>query len=256
MERLFHEGKKTSGEPGRRNSNLRHMGANGLSVRVRILMTNEEVRPEHFAKWAGQNNSPDKFDQQESVTGMLLLENIDQINGDSAHVNHSIGQSARGVLLITTHDWRSHASYGLPQPDQRVEATEPGDNDIKAQKSAKEPESKTAESKAASYLPIKSARKVVLLNVDDLDWMQSAHNHVILHTGTQSHRLRGTLDSFEQKLPQNKFVRISRSKIVHIGRIKELELLVSRACRVKLHDGTSLTLSRRYRGNFQELGLL
>jgi DNA-binding LytR/AlgR family response regulator len=218
-------------------------------------MTNEEVRPEHFAKWAGQSNGPDKLDGQESVTGMLLLENVEQINGDGLPIEHSISQSARGVLLITTDDWRAQASYSLPQPDQRVEAIDSGDSAVKVEKSSKEP-ARIADSKTASYLPIKSSRKVVLLKVEDLDWLQSAHNHVILHAGKQAHRLRGTLDSFEQKLPQNKFVRISRSKIVHIARIKELELLVSRACRLKLHDGTSLTLSRRYRGNFEERGLL
>jgi DNA-binding LytR/AlgR family response regulator len=222
-------------------------------------MTNEEVRPEHFAKWVRESNGPEKLDEQESVAGTLLLENIAQIDGDSAHVNRSTEQSAQGVLLITTDDWRSQAYYSLPasfESNQKVEASEPVDTAVKVPRSAKESESKTGESKTTSYLPIKSSRKVVLLNVEDLDWIQSAHNHVILHAGKQSHRLRGTLDSFEQKLPQNKFVRISRSKIVQIARIKELELLVSRACRLKLHDGTSLTLSRRYRGNFQELGLL
>jgi DNA-binding LytR/AlgR family response regulator len=218
-------------------------------------MTNEEVRPEHFAKWVGQSNGPDKPDEQESVTGTLLLEDVKPINGDSLSIDHSTGQSARGVLLITTDDWRSQAYYSLAQADKRVVATNSGDSAVKVEKPSKEPE-RIAESKTASYLPIKSSRKVVLLKVEDLDWLQSAHNHVILHAGKQAHRLRGTLDSFEQKLPQNKFVRISRSKIVHIARIKELELLVSRACRLKLHDGTSLTLSRRYRGNFEGRGLL
>ena len=247
--------KKHPANLGRRNSNLRHMGANGLSVRVRILMTNEEVRPEHFAKWVGQSNGHDKLAEQESVAGMLLLENVEQIDGERLPIDHSTGQSARGVLLITTDDWRSRASYSLASSNQRIEVAEPGDSAVEVEKSSKEPE-RISESKTASYLPIKSARKVVLLKVEDLDWIQSAHNHVILHAGKQCHRLRGTLDSFEQKLPQNKFVRISRSKIVHIARIKELELLVSRACRLKLHDGTSLTLSRRYRGNFEERGLL
>jgi DNA-binding LytR/AlgR family response regulator len=51
-------------------------------------------------------------------------------------------------------------------------------------------------------------------------------------------------------------VRISRFNIVQIDRIKELELFDSGDCRLTLHTGTRLTLSRRYRANLRRRGLL
>ena len=60
----------------------------------------------------------------------------------------------------------------------------------------------------------------------------------------------------ELRLPTDRFVRISRFYIVQIDRIKELELFDSGDCRVTLHTGTKLTLSRRYRANFKTRGLL
>jgi len=105
-------------------------------------------------------------------------------------------------------------------------------------------------------LPVKFHRRVTLLRYDDIDWIRAAHNYVSLHVGKNTHRLRGTLQSIESRLPEGRFIRISRSMIVQIARIRELELLVSGNCRVELHDGTSLTLSRRHRANLQKMGWL
>jgi two-component system LytT family response regulator len=118
------------------------------------------------------------------------------------------------------------------------------------------PGSKSKALKAIEHLPVKSDRKVVLLKVDDIDWIESAHNYVTLRLGKRSHLMRGTLDSIELRLPTDRFVRISRFYIVQIDRIKEFELFDSGDCRVTLHTGTRLTLSRRYRVNFQKRGLL
>jgi DNA-binding LytR/AlgR family response regulator len=97
---------------------------------------------------------------------------------------------------------------------------------------------------------------VVLLKVEDIDCIESAHNYVILRVGKQSYLLRGTLDSIELRLPADKFVRISRFSIVQIDQIKEFELLPSGDRRLTLHTGTKLILSRRYRANFRRRGLL
>jgi two-component system LytT family response regulator len=108
----------------------------------------------------------------------------------------------------------------------------------------------------AGCLPVKCHRRVVLLKYDDIDWIGAAHNYVNVQAGKQSHLLRGTLQSIELRLPAGRFVRLSHSMIVQIARIKELERLLWGNWRVELHDGTSLTLSRRYRANFQEMGWL
>ena len=59
----------------------------------------------------------------------------------------------------------------------------------------------------------------------------------------------------ESRLPAAKFARISRSVIVNIERIKELQPLFHGEYSVILHQGTQLTLSRRYRDKLPQLGL-
>jgi two-component system LytT family response regulator len=109
--------------------------------------------------------------------------------------------------------------------------------------------------KMPERLPVKSSGRVVFVRVEDIDWVEAAHNYIVLHVGKESHLLRETMNSFEGRLAPEKFVRISRSTIVNIDRIKELQPLFYGEYTVTLQNGTRLTLSRRYRDKLQQLGL-
>lgn len=101
-------------------------------------------------------------------------------------------------------------------------------------------------------LVIKSGGRVFFLDTDDIDWIEAEGNYVSVHTGKKSHLLRETISSLETKLDPKKFLRIHRSSIVKIDRIKELQPWFHGEYRVLLMDGTQLTLSRNYRENLQE----
>jgi two-component system LytT family response regulator len=102
---------------------------------------------------------------------------------------------------------------------------------------------------------VKSGGRVLLINLADIDWIEAAHNYVELHVAKQSHLLRETMNAIESRLPLEKFVRISRSVIVNVSRVKELQPLFYGEYTVTLQDGTRLTLSRRYRDKLPLLGL-
>ena len=104
-------------------------------------------------------------------------------------------------------------------------------------------------------LAVKTSGKVIFVKLEDIDYIESAHNYVELHVEKQSHLLRETLNSIEARLPIQKFVRISRSVIVNIERVKELQPLFYGEYAVTLQNGTRLTLSRRYRDKLKQLGL-
>jgi two-component system LytT family response regulator len=94
---------------------------------------------------------------------------------------------------------------------------------------------------------------VVLVKAEDLDWVEAADNYVNLHVGKESHLLRETMNSLEGRLPADRFVRISRSVIVNLDRIKELQPLFHGEYAVILRDGTRVTLSRGYRDRLDVL---
>jgi two-component system LytT family response regulator len=102
-------------------------------------------------------------------------------------------------------------------------------------------------------LVVRSGGRILILRVDDVDWVEAAANYVKLHVGTRVYLLRETMNHLEDKLDPARFIRIHRSTIVRVDRIKELEPLFQGDYLVILHDGSRLTSSRSYRERLQEL---
>jgi len=68
---------------------------------------------------------------------------------------------------------------------------------------------------------------------------------VQIHSGAQSHVLKMSISALESQLNSGRFVRIHRSTIVNMDRIRWLEPSVRGNYRVTLHDGTQLVMSRK-----------
>lgn len=105
----------------------------------------------------------------------------------------------------------------------------------------------------AQRLAVKTGGRILFVNFDDIDWMESADNYVEIHLGKESILHRQTLNEMEQAIDSKKFLRISRTTIVNISRVKELEPLFHGEYSVRLRDGTRLTLTRSYRSKVQQL---
>ncbi len=112
-----------------------------------------------------------------------------------------------------------------------------------------------APTKPIERLAIKSGGRIVVVKTADIAWIESAHNYVEIHDDKQAHLLRESIGSIETRLPSDKFVRISRSVIVNVDRVKELEPLFGGEYTVTLQNGQRVTLSRRYRHKLPQLGL-
>lgn len=109
------------------------------------------------------------------------------------------------------------------------------------------------EKKYLERLVVKSVGRVFFLKVDEIDWIEAAGNYVKLHAGREAHMIRETMNGIEAKLDPDKFLRIHRSTVVHIDRIKELHPMFSGDYAVILRNGTELALSRNYRERLLEL---
>jgi two-component system LytT family response regulator len=110
-----------------------------------------------------------------------------------------------------------------------------------------------SEKKYLDRLVVKTVGRVFFLKTDEIDWIEAAGNYVKLHVGRESHMIRETMNGIETKLDPDKFIRIHRSTVVHIDRIKELHPMFSGDYAVMLRDGTELALSRNYRERFLEM---
>jgi two-component system LytT family response regulator len=100
-------------------------------------------------------------------------------------------------------------------------------------------------------LMIKASGRVVLLKVGEIDFIEADGNYAKLHVGRKAHLLREKMHDLEGRLDPAKFVRIHRSVIVNLDRIKELHPHFNGDYIVVLEDGRQLRLSRTRRENLE-----
>lgn len=92
-------------------------------------------------------------------------------------------------------------------------------------------------------LVIRTRGKVSFLKPSEIDWIEADGKYVKLHTGRETHTVRQRLGRLEARLAPHGFVRVHRSAIVNVDRIKELEPWFHGEYVVILKDGTKLTSS-------------
>jgi two-component system LytT family response regulator len=96
---------------------------------------------------------------------------------------------------------------------------------------------------------------VLFVATKDIDWIEAEGNYVRLHVGKREYEFRETLTELEERLSPADFLRIHRSTIVNIQRIKEIQAWFHGYHRVLLQDGTELRMSRYQHESAIKLGL-
>ncbi len=186
------------------------------------------------------------------------------------------------VVFVTAHDrhavraFRVHALDYLLKPidDERFDETlqravreieRARDSDVARRvaavvgemtgSAAAAPETAPASSArpSASSWPVRSKGKVTFVRLADLDWVEAEGDYLKLHAGAKSWLVRETMASAEKRLPARRFLRIHRSTIVNVDRIRELSSFDNGDWAVRLQDGTELRLSRTYRDAVERL---
>jgi two-component system LytT family response regulator len=99
---------------------------------------------------------------------------------------------------------------------------------------------------------VKGEGASVLVQVKDIDYFESAGNYIKICVGRDRYLLRETMNGLETSLDPGQFVRIHRSFIVNLDRVRGFEPYFHGDYVVRLHDGRSLTLSRTFRDKVEE----
>jgi two-component system LytT family response regulator len=99
----------------------------------------------------------------------------------------------------------------------------------------------------AERLVVNTAGRVVFVKVADIDWLEATGNYVTIHAGREKHMFRETLRNLGDRLDPARFVRLHRSSVVNVDRLREL-LPWARGEQVAvLNDGTQLPIGRAFR---------
>lgn len=101
-------------------------------------------------------------------------------------------------------------------------------------------------------LLVRERGRAFFVRVNEVDWFEAGGNYVRVHMGRVTHRVRLPLAQLESRLDRRAFRRISRSHIVRIDGIRELQPWFHGDGLVILTSGAKLRLSRRYRDRLYE----
>lgn len=96
-------------------------------------------------------------------------------------------------------------------------------------------------------LVIRARGRVFFIKTDAVDWVEANGDYARLHSGERSYLVRRTMNEMESRLDPRLFVRISRSSIVQLDRIRDLVPAARGEYRVRLTTGPELKLTRGYR---------
>lgn len=102
-------------------------------------------------------------------------------------------------------------------------------------------------------LAVRSAGKTVFVDVEDVDWVEAAENYVQLHAGRSGHLLHVAMNTLEKSLDPEMFLRIHRSVIVNVTRIRELQPALHGAYVLTLSTGVRLQSGRMYNEKLKAL---
>ena len=199
----------------------------------------------------------------------LLLLDVEMQDADGFQVLESIPRDqAPIVILISAHDqyamraFEAHAlDYLLKPLDQqrlhtaieraRAELFKNQDHQLTHRILDLLSEAKTA-AQPERRLVIKTAGRVVLVDIDEIDWVEAAGNYVKLKTASGIYLLREGISHLSERLDPGQFARIHRSVIVNLRKVKELQPCNRGEYIVVLKDGKQLSCSRSYRAKLQQ----
>ena len=102
------------------------------------------------------------------------------------------------------------------------------------------------ERRYTTRLVVRERGRVFFLRTESIDWIEAAGNYARLHVGREDHLLRETMKTLEARLDPAVFVRIHRSAIVNLERVREMVPSFHGEFTVVLDGGTRLASSRGY----------
>ena len=93
--------------------------------------------------------------------------------------------------------------------------------------------------------------RIQFLTIDDVRWIEAEENYARICTGRASYLIRETIQSLENRLDPEMFMRVHRSAIVNLRHVKEIRRKAPGASLI-LSGGHQVPLSRTYRSRFRD----
>lgn len=189
------------------------------------------------------------------MTIQTLLADDETLACEKLRQASSRGEAPTEVKGETSSASRAHKLVGTSSP-QRLQSAllrARGQTGWDARKANPESADASGSGSYSSRILCKSRGRILFLPVSDIRWISAEENYVRLWTDTETHLLRETMTSIEQRLDPKSFLRVHRSAIVNLSYVKEVRTEARGDFMVHLINGQKLAMSRSYHARISEL---
>lgn len=184
------------------------------------------------------------------VVNAVGAENMPIVVFATAHDRHAVRAfeaNAVDYLLKPIHRDRFFAAL------ERAKTRARADRDTSERRIVALLESMEKSQRRLRRVAVKSAGRTTFVSVDDIDWIGAADNYVELHCGSACHLVRCSMAEIESALDPDDFVRIHRSAIVNVSRVKEVRSSAPGEYAIVMQGGERLESSRGFADKIRAL---
>jgi len=97
------------------------------------------------------------------------------------------------------------------------------------------------------HITVRQWNRVHFVRVEDIDFVEAEDNYVVVHAASRAYKGRDRISDVASQLDARRFVRIHRSTIVHVAKIREVQPLTHGDHAVILRNGKVLRVARSRR---------
>jgi two-component system LytT family response regulator len=240
-------------------------------MRLKVLVVEDEplAREGLKALLGGDSQVVEARNGREAVTKIreekpdLVLLDIQMPRMDGFGVIEAVGaERMPAVIFVTAHDQYAIRAFEISAVDYLLKPVTEERFRIaferaQARLTAAVPDESARQMRAVldavsnprrflSRLAIRSGERTTFVPIDEVVWIEAAQNYVRVHAGQATHLLHVPMNTIEGSLDPERFVRIHRSHIVNIQRVKQLWTMAHGQYVLELASGERLQSSRSY----------
>jgi two-component system, LytTR family, response regulator len=236
-------------------------------VTIRVLLVEDEplaarrlrrlLRDESDMKVVGAcGDAPAARTAIQSLAPDLVLLDVHLPGADGLSVLERLPAERRpAVIFVTAYERYAVPAFAHEAVDYLLKPIDPdrfGAALARARRRLAQREQAAGDGVPLVRLLVRERGRAFFVRAEEVDWFEAGGNYVRLHVGRVTHRVRVQLARLEARLDPRAFRRISRSHIVRIDGIRELQPWFHGDGLVILASGAKLRLSRRYRHRLYE----